>query len=214
MNRDPHLVPFEAANEDDVIANDDDEVLGASQSRARPKTLSIREMTREKARRRRAGGNVIDLPIVEDVERPRTRADCASGPRPCPFVSCKHHLYIDVTESGSIKLNFPHLEPDQLRESCALDVADNGGLTYEAVSELTNVVRERVRQIETAALARIRETQVDDLDSFVGWEPSDRRAGEALSHAGAAASDEPEPDLPTECGIPANAFDDKIARYR
>ena len=25
-------------------------------------------------------------------DRPRTRADCLKGPRPCPWIMCRHHL--------------------------------------------------------------------------------------------------------------------------
>jgi hypothetical protein len=67
-----------------------------------------------------------------DYYKPKTRAECAEGPRPCPYVSCKHHLFIDVSpRTGAIKLNFPDLEPDELRQSCSLDVADRGGETLE-----------------------------------------------------------------------------------
>src|SRR5688500_3841848 len=67
-----------------------------------------------------------------DYWKPRTRAECAEGPRPCPFVSCKHHLFIDVSpRTGAIKLNFPDLEVWDLGESCALDVADKHGTTLE-----------------------------------------------------------------------------------
>ncbi len=90
---------------------------------------------------------------VVDYERPRTRGECANAERPCPFVSCKHHLYLDVNEeTGTLKINFPTKEPDELAESCALDVADRGGATLEEVGELVNVTRERVRQLETKAL--------------------------------------------------------------
>ncbi len=41
---------------------------------------------------------VFRLPIV----RPKTRGECASGPRPCPWVSCRHHLYLDVDKNGSV----------------------------------------------------------------------------------------------------------------
>lgn len=88
--------------------------------------------------------------------RPRTRAECADGVRPCPYVSCRHHLYLDVNpETGSIKLNFPDLEPDEIEHSCALDVADEGGRTLEAVGKIVNLTRERIRQVETRALLRI-----------------------------------------------------------
>ncbi len=90
------------------------------------------------------------------IERPRTRAECGDVPRPCPFVSCKHHLYLDVSRrTGSIKLNFPDLEVWEMTSSCALDVADEGGATLENVGSILNVTRERVRQLELSALDRL-----------------------------------------------------------
>ena len=66
-------------------------------------------------------------PPVDDVDRPRTRAECADAPRPCPWVACKHHLYLDINpRTGSIKINFPDLEPWELPHTCALDVAEQG----------------------------------------------------------------------------------------
>jgi hypothetical protein len=86
------------------------------------------------------------------VLRPIRRGDCGDGLRPCPFVSCRFHLYLDVSPgTGSIKLNFPDLEVWELEESCVLDVADRGGKTLEQVGDYMNVTRERVRQIETSA---------------------------------------------------------------
>jgi Sigma-70, region 4 len=90
----------------------------------------------------------------EPVDHPRTRAECERGPRPCPLVGCRHNLYLDVKPNGSIKLNFPDLDVDQIGESCALDVADRGGATLEIVGALMNLTRERVRQIEAKALDR------------------------------------------------------------
>jgi hypothetical protein len=87
--------------------------------------------------------------------RPATRGDCQYGIRPCPYVACRFHLYLDIAPSGGITLNFPDLEPDELVETCALDVADEGGATLEVVGELMNVTRERTRQIEEAAKARL-----------------------------------------------------------
>lgn len=92
----------------------------------------------------------------QDVERPKTRADCAGGHRPCPWVSCRHHLYLDVWErTGSIKVNFPDLEPDELAETCSLDVADRGPATLEYAAECMNVVRERVRQLEAVGISKL-----------------------------------------------------------
>lgn len=88
------------------------------------------------------------------AERPRTRGDCKDGPRPCPWVGCRHHLYIEVNpETGSLKLNFPDLEVDELEHSCALDEADRGPETLEIVGRLMNVTRERMRQLEVDAIA-------------------------------------------------------------
>lgn len=93
-----------------------------------------------------------DYPI--ETKRPVTRADCERGPRPCPYVSCAHHLYLDVhAATGSLKLNHPGREPDELAETCALDVE---GATLETVGALMNLTRERVRQIEDTALKKLR----------------------------------------------------------
>lgn len=92
----------------------------------------------------------------EEVARPVTRGDCQGGQRPCPFVSCKWHLYVDVHQvRGSLKVNFPDLEVWELQDSCALDVADRGGMILEDVGAMINLTRERVRQVETDALAKI-----------------------------------------------------------
>lgn len=101
--------------------------------------------------------------------RPRTRGDCASVPRPCPYVSCRHHLYLDINpETGSIKFVFPTREPWEMpaEASCALDVADAGGHTLEAVGEIVNVTRERARQIEVSGASAVHETlSADGLDA-------------------------------------------------
>jgi hypothetical protein len=118
----------------------------------RASTISIKRMTKRDLELGR-----LLYPYPEDVERPRVREDCrnATGARPCPFVSCKHHLYLDVSaKTGAIKLNFPDLEVWEMTESCALDGADQGGMTLEAVAAAMNLTRERVRQIEVVALAK------------------------------------------------------------
>jgi hypothetical protein len=90
------------------------------------------------------------------ADRPMTRADCADGPRPCPHVWCRHHLYLDVSpRTGAIKLNFPDLEVWDLSVSCALDLAEGGAAKLEEVGEVMNITRERVRQIELHALSKL-----------------------------------------------------------
>jgi hypothetical protein len=128
--------------------------------RRRSKTMSRKEIARDLRRQRALGQVDPELQqIVAEVEatRPRSRADCANGPRPCMFVSCKHHLYLDVNPTtGSIKLNFPDREIWELDETCALDVADRGGITLEEVGTIMNLTRERIRQVETRGLLKLR----------------------------------------------------------
>jgi len=135
----------------------------------KPKTMSRREMLRDQRRRERAG----DVVEIAAYERPKTRAECQNGLRPCLFVACKHHLYLDVNpETGSIKVNFPDKEPWELEDTCALDVAERGGITLEEVGEILNLTRERVRQVEVAGLQRLKdESAKHELDAFVGWDP-------------------------------------------
>ncbi len=96
-------------------------------------------------------------PPVTDLDRPRLRAECGAESRPCPWVACKHHLYLDISPTtGSIKLNYPDREPWELEHSCALDVADTGSKTLDEIGEITNLTRERIRQVELRGLVKLR----------------------------------------------------------
>ena len=131
--------------------------LPSSDGRVRSKTIAPKRLTRDE---RRMAALVV---YPEDVERPRSREECANMPRPCPFVSCAHHLYLDVNpESGAIKLNFPHLEVWEMAETCSLDVADRGGITLEEVGEILNLTRERIRQVEVRGLLRLKMEGIGD----------------------------------------------------
>lgn len=111
--------------------------------------------------------------------RPRTRGDCIDGPRPCPWVSCRQHLLIELHESGGerplrLRLNgrgVDGLRPAaladecvdffevaverlwQLEHSCTLDAADDGARRAGAVAGLLGVSRPRVMQELEAAMA-------------------------------------------------------------
>jgi hypothetical protein len=92
-----------------------------------------------------------------DIPRPNNRAECREEMRPCPWVACKHHLYLDINpETGAIKINFPDLEPWELQHTCALDVAERGGITLEEVGEIMNLTRERIRQVEVRGLLKLK----------------------------------------------------------
>ncbi len=116
----------------------------------RARTISVKRMTKRELEIGRM------LYPETDYNKPATRADCAEGLRPCPYVSCKHHLFLDVSaRTGAIKLNFPDLEVWDMNETCALDVADRGGTTLEDVGAIMNLTRERIRQVEVKALAKL-----------------------------------------------------------
>lgn len=122
-------------------------------------------------------------PPEENLWKPQTRADCASVQRPCPYLSCKHNLYLDVSaRTGSIKMNFPDLEVDQMVESCALDVADRGGTSLEEVGAAMNLTRERVRQLENSAMAKLNAvSDTFELRDFIDIAPAKGEKPSVLS---------------------------------
>jgi hypothetical protein len=120
-------------------------------TRPRSKTIAMKRLTREELR----VGALMYPPV--DIPRPTTREQCKEDVRPCPWVACKHHLYLDINpETGSIKINFPDLEPWELKHTCALDVAERGGITLEEVGEIMNLTRERIRQVEVRGLLKLK----------------------------------------------------------
>jgi hypothetical protein len=120
-------------------------------TRMRSKTIAMKRLTKEELRL----GALLYPPV--DEPRPAERSQCRDAPRPCPWVSCKHHLYLDVNpETGSIKLNFPDLEVWDMKETCSLDIADRNGITLEEVGEIMNLTRERIRQVEVRGLLKLK----------------------------------------------------------
>ena len=124
---------------------------------SRKRTLSVKRASKRALRK------LAVLYPDEGVQRPRTRSECASASRPCPWVGCSMHLAVDVTRRGSLTINHPDVEIEEMRDSCALDVAAQGGATLEAVGQLMNLTRERVRQVERAAVRRLPEEMVEQL---------------------------------------------------
>lgn len=111
---------------------------------------------------------------MKRMRRPRTRGECVGGPRPCPWVGCRYHLYLDVDPyTGRLKINFPGLSPLEIPWTCALDVAEywilphscaiedrhprviGEGNTLELVGLAIHLTRERVRQIEQRAMRKL-----------------------------------------------------------
>lgn len=133
-----------------------------------PKTLTLRLTERRGRRaaaprpRAQARRGRVWLPVLQGAavaagdRSPRARADCVGAARPCPWVSCRYHLYLDVSAAGSLLIAHPALAPWEIPETCALDVAERGLHTLDEVGQLLNVTRERVRQIEVVARLRLR----------------------------------------------------------
>ncbi|HEX3771666.1 MAG TPA: sigma factor-like helix-turn-helix DNA-binding protein [Polyangiaceae bacterium] len=138
----------------------------------RAKTISVKRMTKRDLELGR-----LLYPEINDIVHPKSRADCVGGERPCPFVSCKHHLYLDVSaRTGAIKLNFPDLEVWEMTETCALDVADRGGTTLEEVGAIMNLTRERIRQVEVKGLAKLAALRdMSTLRDYVDEGPTGKR---------------------------------------
>jgi hypothetical protein len=137
--------------------------------RVRAHTVSVKRLSKRELER---GAAEYPEQPGRDYLRPRTFEECDSVGLgdlfPCPFVSCKHHLYLDVNpRTGSIKFNFPGREVDELPATCALRVAQHGGRTLDAVAEVMALTRQRLSQLEDRILDKIRVTALDaaeDLD--------------------------------------------------
>ena len=128
----------------------------------------------------------IALAVI-DEQRPVTRGDCVNGPRPCSRVlSCRQSFYeveVKGPNKDRIAIGDLVLEPDAtehekeqftdalahrmslVREWCALDIADRepDGATLELVGVVLEISRERVRQIESAALKHMPRAMVRNL---------------------------------------------------
>lgn len=94
------------------------------------------------------------LLFPETNPRPKTRGECPES-RPCGFISCRHNLWCDLTVTGGLKMRDPDEDPVDAVHSCAVDLAERGGMTLEEVGRVMSITRERVRQIENVALAKL-----------------------------------------------------------
>lgn len=144
--------------------------------RCRSRTLSKKRMARDN-RKARSTGELLD--IIESWH-PTCRSDCHKMARPCLFISCRHHLYLDVNpNTGSVKLNFPDKEIWELEETCALDIAERGGATLEDVGRIMNLTRERIRQLELEGLDKLKHVsrEIDGVETYANWDPDSEDDG-------------------------------------
>lgn len=113
-----------------------------------------------------------------------TRSDCFRLPRPCLRLTCKYHLlwFKAKIELWNDKDIIDHLY--SMNHTCCLDIAEKGGSVLEEVGEALGLTRERIRQIESRALRKLklsaknkngrltRQIQVGSLRDFYDWDPS------------------------------------------
>jgi hypothetical protein len=82
-----------------------------------------------------------------------TRGACRRLEGPCPHAVCRFNLTSERRDSRGAKPAQLHLPV--VRETCALEAADQGGMTLEEIALRLSLTRERVRQIELGALKKL-----------------------------------------------------------
>ena len=91
-----------------------------------------------------------------ESSRPKTRDDCLNKGinehRPCPWVSCRYHLGIEV--KGKTVTEVPNW--DDGRETCALDVADEKAVRSKVeVAALMGMNLETISKTEHRAMPKL-----------------------------------------------------------
>jgi Sigma-70, region 4 len=134
-------------------------LIRAKRKGARPKTKLSRRLTKEEKKL-----SVMLDPWMHET-LPDSRAECKYGYRPCPYVRCRYHLYLEVKNNGAISGNFKG-EVCELADSCALDISEREHHTLDQVGEYLNLTRERVRQIESDALKKLKNSGLPISEFF------------------------------------------------
>lgn len=100
--------------------------------------------------------------------RPLTRNDCISGPRPCPWVGCRYHLFLDVAHTGTVRFAFGDDVSvlEKMPETCALDVADAGAMSGNGLAHILNITGTRVRFLTARAQQNFRAVAKDVVDEL------------------------------------------------
>lgn len=118
-------------------------------------TLEREAKERQKALKA-AGKRVRSIQRVASA--PAKRSECINGPRPCPYVGCRYHLFLTVQSRGNIV--FPYGEDPAalltMPSTCALDVASRGQVSQPDVAALLKATRQRIDQEEIVAKQKLR----------------------------------------------------------
>jgi hypothetical protein len=78
---------------------------------------------------------------------------CRKLPGQCQHTVCRFNLTAERRDNRGAKPAEMHLPV--VREACALEAAERGGMTLEEIATRLSVTRERVRQIELGALTKL-----------------------------------------------------------
>lgn len=109
---------------------------------------------------------------IAQEQRPTIRQECRPRWQPCPFIGCRHHLFLDILEDGRVRVNFPHLDPTEIPYACSLDVSealelkedipgicrdnDDDMTIYAIMGVALNLTGERARQLTLEAMESFR----------------------------------------------------------
>ena len=112
--------------------------------------------------------------------------------RPCPWIGCRYHLLTELNDiTGRLTLHVGKrsgytddmalITLRTMPETCALDVADRAkaegiGITLEEISDMLQLSRERIRQIEDAGLHKL-EAEDCALREFAGTRKPKQKHG-------------------------------------
>ncbi|HEX7505252.1 MAG TPA: sigma factor-like helix-turn-helix DNA-binding protein [Polyangia bacterium] len=82
-----------------------------------------------------------------------TGGACRNLPGRCPHTVCRFNLTSERRDNRGAKSAKTRLPI--VREACALEAAELGGMTLEEIATRLSLTRERVRQIELGALTKL-----------------------------------------------------------
>lgn len=115
-----------------------------------PPTISFKTLKKE-------AGSVDEDAAPTDYRRPASRGECMPLERPCPFVACRHHLFLEVKPCGSISFPFGKdlSALETMPQTCALDAAEQGAWPIDDVAEALRLSRNGVRQLLDKGMANV-----------------------------------------------------------
>ena len=119
--------------------------------------------------------------------KPRLRLECLDKPRPCPWVSCKFNLMIDVSEAGSLVFNYPsgkkgkaRRRPDAISQRARTSLFDDTAETFvdhaiqrklpscllDVVDQHGDITLEDVGNLMSITRERVRQIETKALMNF------------------------------------------------